>query len=417
MITKFCSFFFSCLALALSTLGQRIAYLEIEITKPLNGLVSPAQIALDGITFLPDSMLSLVQIKGTKKIPVPIQIHTGNHRYLTWLVQTENDQEKKLTFELTKGPAKNSNSNSVNAVIDNGSLTIQYGKQNLVRYQFEKVYPPKGADSAYARGGFIHPLWSPHGQILTRIQPPDHYHHYGIWNPWTHVLYEGDTVDFWNLKDKKGTVQFANLLHTVNGPVFSEYTALHEHVVFKKSGAEKVAMNEVQTVKVFRPDDRDYYIADITISLSCASESPVQLLTYRYGGLGWRTTEQWDRYNSEVLTSEGKSRKDADGSTARWCMIQGPVDKDYAGVVMMSYPGNYNHPEPLRIWPENQYDRGDLFANFSPTKNKDWTILPGKVYSLTYRFLVFNGKFTAEKAESGWQYFATPFKITVKPSP
>jgi hypothetical protein len=417
MITKFCSFFFLCLVLALSTLGQRIASIEIEITKPLNGLVSPAQIDLDGITFLPDSMLSLVLIKGTKRISVPIQIYTNNHRYLTWLIQTENGKEKKLMFELIRSPDKNSITNSVNAVVDNGALTIQYGKQNLLRYQFEKIYPPKGADSAYARGGFIHPLWSPHGQILTRIQPPDHYHHYGIWNPWTHALYEGDTVDFWNLKDKKGTVQFANLLYSASGPVFSEYAALHQHVVFKKSGIKKDAMNEVQTVRVFRPDDRDYYIADITVSLSCTTESPVQLLTYRYGGLGWRTTEQWDRYNSEVLTSEGKSRKDADGSTARWCMIQGPVDKDYAGVVLMSYPGNYNHPEPLRIWPENQYDRGDLFANFSPTKNKDWTILPGKIYTLKYRLLVFNGKQTAEVAESGWQYFAAPFKISVKQTP
>src|SRR5690606_42107088 len=46
--------------------------------------------------------------------------------------------------------------------------------------------------SAYGRSGFIHPLWSPKGQVLTRVQPEDHYHHYGIWNPWTQLNYEGD---------------------------------------------------------------------------------------------------------------------------------------------------------------------------------------------------------------------------------
>lgn len=30
------------------------------------------------------------------------------------------------------------------------------------------------------------------------------------------------------------------------------------------------------------------------------------------------------------------------------------VVADEAGVIMMSHPGNYNYPEPLRIWPENQ---------------------------------------------------------------
>jgi hypothetical protein len=114
-----------------------------------------------------------------------------------------------------------------------------------------------------------------------------------------------------------------------------------------------------------------------------------------------------------VLTSEGKTRKDADGSTARWCIVQGEIDNDYAGVVMMSYPTNYNFPEPLRIWPENQYDRGDMFANFCPTKNMDWLINPRKNYSLKYRLLVFNGRIDKEKAESAWQYFAYPPKVNV----
>lgn len=72
-------------------------------------------------------------------------------------------------------------------------LTISSGAMKLLTYQFKTVYPPKGIDTAYKRSGFIHPLYTPHGQVLTRIQPPDHYHHYGIWNPWTHTLFEKDT--------------------------------------------------------------------------------------------------------------------------------------------------------------------------------------------------------------------------------
>src|SRR6187549_482823 len=91
-------------------------------------------------------------------------------------------------------------------------LTISSGDQKLLTYQFKTVYPPTGQDTNYKRSGFIHPLNAPHGQVLTRIQPPDHYHHYGIWNPWTHVLYRGDTLDFWNIGGKQGTVRFAKLL-------------------------------------------------------------------------------------------------------------------------------------------------------------------------------------------------------------
>jgi hypothetical protein len=176
-----------------------------------------------------------------------------------------------------------------------------------------------------------------------------------------------------------------------------------------------VALNEVHGVRVYAPqDDHDPFIVDFNIHLNCAGDSPFRILEYRYAGLGWRTTEKWDNKNSMVLTSEGKTRKDADGSKARWCIVQGEIDDGYAGVVMMSFPTNYNFPEPLRIWPENQYNRGDMFANFCPTKDMDWLLNPGRNYVLKYRLLVYNGKIEKEKAESAWYYFANPPEVVVK---
>ena len=277
-------------------------------------------------------------------------------------------------------------------------------------YYHKTVYPPAGIDTNYKRSGFIHPLWTPHGQVLTNIQPKDHYHHYGIWNPWTHTLFEKDTVDFWNIKGKQGTVRFAKFISQSNGDIFSEFKALHEHVVFKKDGSEKIALNETQTVRVYNPQGgKDYYIVDITSQLSCATESPLLILAYRYAGFGWRFTDEWTKDNCEVLTSEGKDRKTTDGTKARWVIVQGTLNNDYGGAVMMSYPANQNHPEPLRIWDEKANGgRGDMFANFAPTKDKDWLLEPGKTYTLKYRLVVFNGKFDAAKAESAWQYFAAP---------
>ncbi len=99
-----------------------------------------------------------------------------------------------------------------------------------------------------------------------------------------------------------------------------------------------------------------------------------------------------------------------DGTNGKWCIVQGALDNDYGGAVMMSYPANYNHPEPMRIWPENSNRVGEMFAMFAPTKNKDWLLNPGKTYTLKYRFVVFNGKFSKEKADAAWQYFAMHLK-------
>lgn len=389
--------------------SQLIAKFEVdfsvektEISRPVTVDISKYVIGREA-----EMTLSSPAASGKKKEPVPFQLDKEKKTITFIAARAPGDQQKTVTYELSN----RSQPASAHLRIDNkdGALTISQNNTNLLRYVYKTVYPPAGIDTNYKRSGFIHPVWTLHGQELTRIQPPDHYHHYGIWNPWTHTLFENDTVDFWNIKGKSGTVRFVRFGNITEGPVYAEYEALHEHVVFKKDGGEKAALNEWQTVRAYKPWNNDpYYIVDITSSLSCASSSPLLIIAYRYGGLGWRATEYWDKNNSEMLTSEGKTRDNTDGSKAKWCMVHGELPgNDSGGIVMLSHPGNYNHPEPLRIWDKKANNgRGDVFANFAPTKDKDWLLEPGKTYVLKYRLIVFNGKFDAAKAESAWIYFA-----------
>jgi hypothetical protein len=241
--------------------AQKLATFEAELSKSINVLETPTSVNLDHVSFVPDSLLTLVEITGTKRTPVPFQITQGKHRMIHWMIHPANDGGKKRVFELVKGSP--STFDQMKTVMKDGALTIQAGNKNLLRYWYNTVYPPPGVDTAFKRSAFIHPLWTPNGQELTRIQAPDHYHHYGIWNPWTHVFFEGDTVDFWNIKGRQGTVRFAKFASVTSGAVFSEFKAIHEHVAFKKDKTEKVALNELQTVRVYKPDNnQDYYIAD-----------------------------------------------------------------------------------------------------------------------------------------------------------
>jgi hypothetical protein len=392
--------------------GQRIASLEVDL-KEVPKFAFPVNVDLDQITHLADSSIQLLEVVQGQKKAVPFQIKNQGGRKLYWMITHMGSQATKRVFEVHKIPVKNT-PNLLRIAKDDAAIYIRRNGKDLWQYNHAVAYPPAGVDSAYARSGFIHPMWSPTGKALTRIQPPDHYHHYGLWNPWTSAEFEGQTIDFWNLKERQGTVRYANTLSMIHGPVFAGYQVLHEHVVLKGYPTPKVAMVETQgTIIYATPEQDDVYLADISISLNTATDTPVLLKEYRYGSLGWRTTEKWDRYNSEVITSEGKNRVEADGSLATWCIVQGAIDDDYASVIMMSSPTNYNHPEPLRIWPENQYDRGDMYANFAPTKNMDWNIEPGKNYVLNYRFLVSSKKLTAAEAENAWQNFAFPPKIKI----
>jgi hypothetical protein len=397
--------------------ARRLATLTVALDGPVSEQGVPVSVELVLPAIPPEAALGLSEVRGAGREPVPMQLTAGAPARIHWLVSPRADGSVSRVYELLRVPALTGVGAPEMTIADtDGVLTLRAGERELLGYHHAVQAPPEGVAAAFARSGFIHPLRAPHGQALTRIQPADHFHHFGLWAPWTHVLFEGREVDFWNIGDRKGTVRFAQFAGLSEGPVFAEYRAEQEHIVLRPEGGEETALHEVQTVRVYRMLAPDSYLLDLTIRLRCAGNSPVRLLEYRYGGLGWRATAEWNKTNSEVLTSEGLTRREADGSKARWCLVQGVVDSggDYAGVAWLNHPENFNSPAPLRVWPEDQNGRGDLFVNFAPTKDRDWPLEPGQEYVLRYRFVVFNGRCAADVAEAAWRNFAKPPVVQVK---
>src|SRR5690606_5097035 len=178
-----------------------------------------------------------------------------------------------------------------------------------------------------------------------------------------------------------------------------------DHVIFDE-GKETVIIKERLRI-VISQLDADRYQCDVTSVLRPVTDADVILKEYRYGGLGFRATAAWTHANSRVLTSSGKTRKNADGSLERWALISGKLGEDEGGILFLSHPDNYNFPEPVRVWPEDANGgRGDQFFNFSPTKNKDWTLRSGDIYTLRYRLIVFDDALPAEDAERMWKSFS-----------
>ena len=121
---------------------------------------------------------------------------------------------------------------------------------------------------------------------------------------------------------------------------------------------------------------------------------------YRYGGICIRTREDWNDQTAEMLTSEGLSRDEADGSRARWCYYQGKAGNEKACILIVASPSNLNYPEPLRVWDKTvNKPAGDVMWNFSPTKQKAFTLEPGKELSLSYRIYVLDKNINATTAE------------------
>lgn len=372
---------------------------------------TPVSCALDDIPFLPDSSLQLVEVKGREKVNVPFQVEQGYHRRIWWILSGTSAPGTQREFELVKGDGGGRTGAAVIQAVDRqGTLLLQEAGSPVLQYNYATVYPPAGVDSLYRRSGFIHPLWAPNGAVLTNIHPKGHWHHVGIWNPWTHTLFEGKEVDFWNLQKKEGTVRFAGFAARTEGPVWGGFKALQEHVVLQKNGETQVALNEQWDVRIYPAQaEGSRRIWDMTSTFGCAGSSPLLLMQYRYGGgFGFRATREWNGKTSQVLTSEGRNRNASDSTRARWIKITGATGKGQAGMLVMCYPANYDAPELVRVWPEDNPEGGEIMLNYSPTKLKPWLLTYGKEYMLKYRVMVYNNDITAREADALWNDWAHP---------
>ena len=64
----------------------------------------------------------------------------------------------------------------------------------------------------YSRTGYIHPLYSPSGKIITGDFAPDHPHQHGLFFAWTKSSFRDKPTEFWNQKKKLGDIRFHQFL-------------------------------------------------------------------------------------------------------------------------------------------------------------------------------------------------------------
>jgi len=290
-------------------------------------------------------------------------------------------------------------------------LTIRYGQDQLLSYQAKPMTEPVGGEM-YKGSNFIHPLKTPSGFCVTGSQPDDHLHHFGVWWPWKYLVTEGRKVLCWELQRGEGMVQARRIVkHNANDDN-AFFVTESEYIDRKAPGGPKVILNETAEVTVAKPvgfPARGYFV-DIKISNRCASDSPVEVLKYRYSGFGFRGAASWDKDTSIILTSEGRDRDNSNFTRARWILVEGnTVEECRAGVVIMSHPDNFDSPQLLRTW-NSGMTNGAVFINFNPVQEMSWILEPGKDYVQRYRLFIYDGSVNAKQAEELWKNYTNRLK-------
>lgn len=266
--------------------------------------------------------------------------------------------------------------------------------------------PPKGVDAKYARSGFIHPISTPSGRIITDDYPlPHHSHQNGLFFAWRSATFEGEKLNFW--EPGKSTVRHEKVLEILNEEGFAGFRVELAHV----SGTKKI-LREIRTVKVHE----DTGHIDLRSEQSCATKSPLILERFHYGGMAIRGSRQWfsDAHRSagkgalkdefvepcKMITNEGLTQADGNHSRPNWVSMTGKIDDEPVSITFIPHPTNFRHPQHVRLHPKMPY-----FC-FIPTVEKPFSIEPGKTWVSRYRIVAEDGEPDAKKLNAIQQAFA-----------
>jgi hypothetical protein len=294
---------------------------------------------------------------------------------------------------------------------DNDIISIQIDKKPVLTYHKSIRYPAQGFYDYYQRSGFIHPVYSPSGKILTDDFPKGHMHQHGLFFALVNTTFRGKPTDFWNQQNGTGTVRHTGIKNRYSADDGAGFTAGLEHLSIHDGDTSVAAMEEWE---IYVHNRSDVHVIDFTSKLFVSGKDTLYVNEYHYGGLGFRGNAEWNDTDFEqpgdinyigksgkggFLTSSGKTRMDGNHSHERWVSFHGEIGGDAAGIVIMSHPDNFRFPQAVRLHPVMPY------FSFSPMVDGPFRLVKNDTLISTYRLLAHDGLPDPDWIEREWLVF------------
>lgn len=297
------------------------------------------------------------------------------------------------------------------------NITVLDNSQPVIVYNKQSPTAPRGIDAIYERSGFLHPAFSPSGQVVTAAFPEDHPHQHGIFSAWVKTTYKGEAVDFWNLAGRTGYVMHERVVAITEPAQVTGDQETHEEAV----GFEVDLLHRIRSqppVDVLReswkitvqPTDGSYRCFDLETKQQALTDEPLKIEKYHYGGVAVRGPTRWlspndsDRKTTQQATepfnfvnSLGQDRLAGNHARAHWVSMNGTSEGKPVSLTVLDHPTNFRAPQAARLHPTKPY-----FC-FSPCVDSDFEIDKMHAYRARYRFIVSDAPAAHDWLESQWE--------------
>ncbi|MCB1230372.1 MAG: PmoA family protein [Verrucomicrobiae bacterium] len=354
----------------------------------------------------------LVPLDDPDAAPIPTQGLEGDSHWLVWVLDRRLPADTSRAYRILRRKEEATAQPAMRCSESESAITVTSGERSVLRYVKTPTEEAAKNDPVYTRTGYIHPLMTPSGKTVTGDYAPDHPHQHAIFNAWTKTTFEGRPINFWDQQKGHARISYTGTGETISGPVFAQFSVTHRHEDLTAPDHPRPVLEETWLTRVYRTEG-NYYLFDIRTAQRCATESPLVIEQYHYGGMAIRGTSAWfdpDK-NAEppatFLTASGLGRIEGNHSRENWVALSGLLDGGTAGVAMFSHPANFRAPQWVRLHPTKPY-----FV-FTPQVEEGFTIAPDKSYTGQYRYVAYDGETDPEFLESIWNDYAHPPKTRI----
>jgi len=304
---------------------------------------------------------------------------------------------------LLGGPARAADDPSVVAVDDpkSGQIEIRQGDQPVLRYNYRAVEPPEGYldkvranNRKYARprSNYIHPLYGPGGEELTKDWSVDHPHHRGIYWAWPEVMYQGELADLHALQ--KVFARPTGKIELRQGDGFAEIAAESEWRWDDKTPIvrETATIRAHETGKHGRCVDLRFEFIALTEGVTIARRG-----TKAYGGLNIRLAPIAGlALSGHADPAETSPRPAWQSATGTWQGAASP-----SSLIVFEHAANPDYP--------GEFVKFEYLPWFQPTFPRSGTryaLEKGKPLVLQYRLWICDGQPASEaECRAEWQAF------------
>lgn len=353
---------------------------------------------------------------GGKSDALPAQVIPGPRPRLVWLLEQPLAAGASRRYRLDWSPPGET-SPGMRCEETDAAIAISNQGKPVLRYVKIPTPEAEANDPLYTRTGYIHPLFTPSGKVVTGDYPADHPHQHALFNAWTKTTFEGRPVNFWDQKGGGGRITHADSGAILSGPVFAQFTVTLRHDDPTAPGRARPVLDETWVVRAYQTGD-GFHLFDLESSQQCASASPLVIEKYHYGGMAFRGTSDWFNPAKDApppahfLTSEGQTRLEGNHSRPHWVSLSGPIDGGPAGIAIFSHPENFRSPQWVRLHPTKPY-----FV-FTPMVEEGFVIAPDDPpFVGRYRYLIHDGEADPQRFEQIWNDYAHPPKTRIDPLP